>query len=479
MKQRLTLIVLSTLLCLFSCKKQKDNTSLSNSWEFRELISSYPKGQISKAETIQIQFAKEIEGIEVGEEVPKKWFSISPNARGTWRLTDKSVISFEHEEFLKSDQIYSIKLKTEEIFKNQDLKKDFIFQVKTIRPDFSVIIDEIQSSQEVENEQIIYGHIETADIITKNLIADVVTAKQDNKKLDIEFLDANSEKYFDFIIKGIDRKERASEVRIAWNGKPINVNNKGSEIISLPGTDDFQVIRSAVQDEPNQLVEINFSSEIEKNQNLDGLLQIGDQTEDVKYSIDGNILRIYPAITLNGDFEVKITEGVKSVEGPTSDTFFNTLAFKGAKPELSLISNGTILPNSQGLKINFEATSLQAVDVRISKIYQSNTLQFLQVNHLSNQNEIRRVARPIVYKRMLLGESSVAGSKAYSLDLAPLIQTNPGEIYQIELSFKQEYSTYNCGEQNNNILEEETIYYDGKESYWDRESYSDSYWDYL
>lgn len=120
---------------------------------------------------------------------------------------------------------------------------------------------------------------------------------------------------------------------------------------------------------------------------------------------------------------------------------------KAEKPEVIFVSNGTILPNSKGLVVPFRAISLYAVDVSVVRIFENNVLMFLQDNSLESSSELRRSGR-LVYRKMLrLGnEQNVTEWGNYSVDLSELIAQEPGAIYRVMLSFRQEYSAYPCGD---------------------------------
>src|SRR5690606_1431030 len=101
-----------------------------------------------------------------------------------------------------------------------------------------------------------------------------------------------------------------------------------------------------------------------------------------------------------------------------------------------------------GLLFPFEAVNLNAVDVRVVRIYADNVPQFLQVNDLSGEDELVRTGRLVLKKTVPLDarEATRAGQwQRYYLDLDELLTTEPGAIYLITLGFRQAYSTYPCG----------------------------------
>ena len=157
--------------------------------------------------------------------------------------------------------------------------------------------------------------------------------------------------------------------------------------------------------------------------------------------------------------------------------------FEEIKPDVELIGKGIILPNSNGLIFPFKAVSLKAVDVKILKIYEKNIPQFLQVNSMSGDRELRRVGKVILKKTIQLTQKSAMDLgkwNNYSFDLAQLIKTEPGAIYKVIISFKKEYSTYKCDSSEPENMDEsmqEMSDGDDTEDEHDWDYYGDYYYD--
>lgn len=114
-------------------------------------------------------------------------------------------------------------------------------------------------------------------------------------------------------------------------------------------------------------------------------------------------------------------------------------------PDVRFVSNGVILPSSNGMLLPFEAVNLNAVDIKVVRIFESNILQFLQVTDLGGDDQLVRVGRVVIKKSMPLnGVSDYGKWNRYLLDLSSLIKPEPGAIYAISLRFKKKYSTFPC-----------------------------------
>ena len=230
-----------------------------------------------------------------------------------------------------------------------------------------------------KDKQYITGQIKTSDQLSLVMAKQLISVKQNGETMVLKFDDTVKEgTQFQFKIDSIQRLTEDTELEISWDGAKFNIESTGKNIITIPGKNNFSVLDASVKTVAAQVVLINFSNPIKKDQNFKGLVVLEGALKP-KYAVDGNTLKVYPSKDLKGIANLEVFEGIESEDGYKLKTKFETsVAFEQLKPEIRLLSNGTILPSSFNLKINFEAVSLNAVDVAVFKIYQNNILQFLQ-----------------------------------------------------------------------------------------------------
>ncbi|WOD45147.1 alpha-2-macroglobulin family protein [Hwangdonia lutea] len=444
-----------------SCKKKVVETD--NLFKFRDYISYTTSGITSVANPIQINLANEVDGWETGAEITDKIVSIKPHVEGKLTVANKHTLLFTPDEHLEPATEYTVTVKLADIYKNMpDGFKDYTFQFKTITPNFNVVTNHLQSYS--KNWQYLEGVIKSADVISINDAKTIAEASQNGKKLNLVFNEANeNSKFFEFKIDSINRQIEDSKIDITWNGKSINASNKGENTIAIPGINNFTIVDVNVIQSPEQHLSINFSDPLKKQQNFDGLVSV-QKIKNPKYIVDGNVLKVYPDSKLVGNIQVDVFQGIKNTEDyKLKKAFSEIIAFEDLKPQVRLISNGTILPNSEALKFNFEAVNLSAVDVRVIKIFEDNVLQFLQDNNLDSNNkyDIKKVGRRIAKQTIQLQTSAenTGKWKAYSIDLSKFFKADAGAIYRVELSYNKSYSLYDC-EANANITNTEDDAYD-------------------
>ncbi|MEO1033342.1 MAG: MG2 domain-containing protein [Bacteroidota bacterium] len=479
-----------------SCQKKPEATD--NIFKYRDYISYTTSGRVSVMEPIKINLAKAVEGWEGEQELETKLVKTHPYVQGTLKTLNKHTLLFTPDEPLDPNTEYTVTVRLSEIYK--DIPNEFeyyTFRFKTIKPSFNIVTNNLQSYS--KEWQYVLGTLRSADLITLEDAKQLVSASQHKKDLDMVWLEtAEPSKYFEFRIDSIQRQVEDSKVKVTWNGKAIKAENKGENFISIPGKNNFTIVETTVIQNPEQYLSINFSDPLKKQQNFAGLVTL-QNVKDPKYIVDGNVLKVYPDTKLVGDIRVDVFTGIKSTDDyKLKNPFTQTLTFEELKPQVRLISNGSILPNSQDLKFNFEAVNLSKVDVRIIKIFNDNVLQFLQENDINSnyENSIKRVGRRIAKETITLIDDASQNTgkwKAYSIDLSKYLSADPGSIYRIELSIKREYSLYDCtSNAETTAIDEDDYYYDDyyeddfyasddvseeeqelrEERYWDNLSYS-------
>ncbi|MBD0831125.1 alpha-2-macroglobulin family protein [Aestuariibaculum sediminum] len=432
-----------------SCKHKSDQQDTDNLFKFKEYISYTTNGRVSTHDPIVINLKKNVDNWIPGETINTDFMEIKPHVQGNLTTTNTHALTFILDEPLEPDTEYTVTVKLDDIYKNiPEEFNHYTFQFKTIAPNFFITTTNLQSYS--KSWQYLEARLNSADIISLEKAKQLVEASQNGKPLKLKWNEANkTSKLFDFKIDSINRLVDDSEIIVKWKGKAIHADNEGENTIKIPGINNFSIVNVEVIQRPEQALIINFSDPLKKQQNFDGLVSI-QNAKKPKYVVIGNVLKVYPDTRLVGNILVDVFQGIMNTDGyKLKNPLSETLSFEEIKPQLRLISNGSILPNSKALKFNFEAVNLKAIDVRIIKIFEDNILQFLQDNTLNsnNDNAIKHVGRRIAKQTINLyeeGEINDGKWKAYSIDLSKYFKADPGAIYRVELSYTKEYSLFNC-----------------------------------
>lgn len=460
-------------LFVLSCsEKAKTFEDFSDLNQYHEIVSEVSHGIISVKSDVRVVLNTPIDSWQNGNELDNDLLQVSPNVKGKVVSLNDRTIAFIPENGFEQDTEYQFTLNVKKLVKEVPEELETLtFGVKTLKQQFNVYTNELQSYS--KDWQYVEGQIRLADVISSEDVKKLISVEHKGKSVKLKF-DISSEEgtQFQFRLDSIQRYDEDSELQISWDGSKFDIESSGENTLKIPGKSNFSVLNVSVDMADKRAILINFSDPIKKGQNFKGLVVLtGDN--NLKYSVSGNTLKVYPSEDLKGSIPLEIFEGIESADGYKLKTKFeDRVAFEQLKPQVRLLSNGNILPSSENLKINFEAVGLKSVDVEVLRIYENNVMQFLQGNNLDGNYNLRAVARPIAKKKIDLESNLVSNDgkwMAHAIDLKSLITPEQGAIYRVEFSFRPSYSKYTCESTNFTVDETSEVNFDeeGESSSWD------------
>ncbi|MGB3180007.1 MAG: MG2 domain-containing protein [Cyclobacteriaceae bacterium] len=449
---------------------------------YNSFVSSHTSGIIGSRSGIQVRFVKAIADSSIlGQPFPKDVIDFSPEIEGQLIARDLYTLDFQPDSPLPNGQKYEIEVDVEELFEEvEDKEEDFIFYFQVMPQSLSLSVTGIEPYQPKDlRKQKLLGSIITADVAESKQVEKLLSATQNGDRKKIEWQHA-ADNMHHFVVQDIVRAEETGKVILTYNGNAIGTKENGTQEVEIPSLKDFKLLSANLVQQPTQHISLRFSDPLNENQDLRGLITISDARAP-RISTSGNEILVYPAIRLTGTKTVRANSAIKNILGyQLGSTREVDITFEQEKPGVRLFGNGTILPSTEGTKLHFEAINLNAVEVGVVRIYSENIPQFLQVNSLEGQNQLRRVGRPMHKKVLLLNNKGVADLSKwnlFSIDLAELFKTEPGALYQVTLGFKKEHSAFYCEGQVNEarILTENTQLENWDDpnqgTYWDDYSY--------
>lgn len=457
---------------------------------FGEYISSYSAGMLPSGTTIRVVLAQPaVDSTLIGQESSVKLFSFSPAIDGKTVWLDNQTVEFKPAKRLPSGQIYEVNFLLSRLRQVADELKTFEYTFQVIPQNFEVTVDNIKPYVKTElKRQKIEGTLSTADFAEQASVEQMIKSNQDGKDLKITWTHNPDGRQHAFVVEDVTRKDEASKVKVSVQGKPLGVDRRDEQEVDIPSLSDFKLMTAKVVQSPNQYVVLQFSDPLKEKQTLEGLITITGLAS-LDFDIHDNEIWVYPPVRQSGSKTVRIEAGVHNIldykmKAPTTAE----VVFEQVAPLVRFAGKGSILPSTDGMVLPFEAVNLNAVDVTIVKIFENNILQFLQVNNIEGSQELRRVGKKVISKTIQLDNTGVTDFgkwNRYTLDLSTLINTEPGAIYQVKLSFKKKYSTYNCdGEESGPESGDENMfddyeydygYYDEEGGYYEDYYYYDGY----
>ena len=542
MKVKGLVLVFCMFFIFQSCSRKSAADFNSDFSLFKDYITSFTGGIVSCESDIRVVLAFDKKEWKANQVLDNDLFDISPSVDGKVVALSTNTIAFVPEKKLKPGTEYQVTLNLDKLIKLPKEKEkelsDFNFTVKTIKQDFTINTADIQSYS--KEYQFLNCVLKTADNIDLETAKKLVEARQKGNNLKIKFQkNSGSGKEFNFIIDSIQRYSEATTLEILYEGSDFDIDQKGQIDFPITSINEFKVVKVEVPDGNNQSVSINFSEPLEKGQDFAGLVSI-QNTKNLKFSTQGNLLKVYftnetvkkekpapvevvaeepaydapdsvavavdsaaaavdsiassyteevveivpeeePEPVITGELLLEIFQGIESQYGKKMDSnYTQKISFDEIKPNVHFIKNGTILPSSNNLKLNFEAVNLSAVDVKVYKIYKNNILQFLQYNELNGAQNLKKVAQPIAKTTLNLSENKLINPgkwNTFALDLSKIITPEPGAIYRVEFVYKKKYSLYKCESSDSDQNEEEEEEIDENDVNYSGNSYDDYYYD--
>lgn len=395
------------------------------------------------------------------------------------------MLEFQPSRPLPAGQKYEATLNLAAIDPTGSRKKTFVFRFASIKQAIEITMDLLESIRISGQTRLqLSGVLTTSDAANSVAVQKVISAMQADRRLDIHWEHAADRKAHSFTILDVRHGDKSSPVQLHWDGTPIGADQKGRRAVSVPALDTFEAIFARAIQANQTCIEVQFTDPLKKNQNLNGLITV-ENHQNLRFDIINNKVRIYSSDQWQRELKVKISTGIRNINGRQLDkasTF--DVFFKAMKPQVRFAGKGVILPTTQGVTIPIETINLTAVKVAAIRIPEENLTQYLQVNNLDGKNELRRVGRIVWQDTIQLNWSPDKHNRwvRTGLDVEPLIDSQPGSIYRLVLYFDRHNIVYNCaasaddGTWSDSPLELENLEEESDSSYWDGYQQSEGDW---
>ena len=446
----LLLLIMMTV-GLYSCTRtQKD---IIPSADYAPYVNAYTGGVISQNSTIRIELTHDQPMVDMNNELKSNPFSFSPSLKGKAYWVSNNTIEFVPEEgALKPGTLYEGTFRLGDFIEVDKKLKEFNFSFRVQERNFTLQLESLPITATRPNEINIKGEIRFSDVVKKEEVEKMLTASDGKKSYPVEVTATDNHTRYLFSIRQIPREADDYPLTITANGNAAGIDRKQSEEVLIPAKDCFRFMSAERIDQPENGIEIVFSAPLSTTQDLKGLIEIPEISSSI-FQISENRVFIYFEANTQNKLTLNIHEGVKDSQGKALGTS-HTISFSevSLKPQVEMSTSAAILPDSKSLIIPFRAVNLYAVDLSVIRVFENNVLMFMQTNSLASANELRRSGR-LVYKKTLWlakdASKDIHHWGDYSIDLAGLIHQEPGAIYRVILSFRQEYSAYPCGGNEN------------------------------
>ena len=445
---RFTLMATLGALTLAACR-QADAPPVDPRWG--SLISERTYGTISKRDRITIVFTRDVAGEYLIGRPTTGVFVLEPEVEGAATFVSARELVFAPAADLPSGQAFRATLVGEGLLGLPEDLGDYRFDFEVMAQSFEVDVAGLDAVSGDEDDLVLTGTITTADFAEAEAVEGILSAEQDGTGLEIRWRHDEDGISHDFAVQGVTRlAEEEQVVRLRWNGGSIGVSSRGRGDVSVPAEDAFLVTGVRAESEDRQYALVRFSDPLDPNQNLSGLVSLGD--EGFTLEVAGNTLRAIPAERVVGPLNVVIEEGVLSAGGKRLEERSETeVTFVDVKPGVRFAGRGVVLPRADRLTVPIEAANVHSVQVTAFRVYESNVGQFLQTNSLSGGWQLERTGRTLWRRTIELPVAPDGGWTRHTLDVSDIVRAQAGSLVRLTLSINRGNSIFACSEEQDRI----------------------------
>ncbi len=473
----ISLIVGALLLGLLPSCGKKETTATKGSKTFVEKIQpisqdllpfldSYTSGVIAYGEPIVVRFNNPAEmKVKYGEDLSAKAFDFTPALKGKAVWIDENTVGFQYDNIDKN-QNYVCKFRMSD-FVNVAADQTLEFGFGVRRQNFSLVtVQPVCTSNEAMNYLM---RVAFAVPVDQDEVVDLFDESfRKNHTVQVTYAGNN---VYDFELQSFERKNAAYEVPVVLDGKALDSKAKMERSLTIYAKDTFEPVMFDV-DKAASKGTLLFSQPLKEDQNLAGFVNFNQQL-GYKADIKGNKIDFYFDKTSLYNYQLSelqmtVGSGIRAANGMLlqSDYPFD-FDLTDNLPKVRWTDDGVIIPNVDETTVYFDAICLNAVTLRIIRVFDDNILSFLQDNELNETYGVRKAGRLEKKVRLAIDNPYANQWKTFPIVLSDYIKVEPGAMYQLSLNFGPADYTFASDEMKKAIIDNEALEAD----YWDGQSY--------
>jgi len=435
-------------------RKEKTAAAERDEKAAASFIQAHTHGVISSGDPVRIEFVNPVRGAaKKGDAEAGGLLEFSPYVKGKTEWADSQSLVFYPERPMKRGEQYRVTVHLEKLpagsagGASQGGRFEFGFRI--MEQFFETKSEGLENLPDGNGEwQKLPGLLTLADGESRENIPAMLHASQEGRELPVRWEFGSEGREHRFVVDSLRRLAEPSAVILRWSGKPIGMKVGRADTVAIPAIGTFKVLSVSPNPGNDRFVWIRFSDPPQAGLDFRGLIGIASQAK-LRFEAEGNSVKVFSSQPWLGKKTVEIAPGIRNAAGKNLENPGSfAVVFEEINPAVRFVGKGVILPNSEELWLPIEAVNLQSLHVEIVQVYADNIPQFLQINDLGGDYELRRVGRPVFAKTMALNPSPSKQSdwSRYTLDLGEWArkQADPGSLYRITLSFRPAHSTYPC-----------------------------------
>ncbi len=445
----ISLVVLTLLVSFWMYSRSRNSHSVFEAIDtgFSQYVSAYSGGMQSAFEPVLCVFTLDIPD-NVRSQLPEdEFFSISPSAEGKLTWVDSHTLSFQPDKPLKRGQVYKVEVALNKLMGVAETKfNEFQYQFKVMPQEIELISMGLKPDDNKPGSWMWEGKVLLADKADKSQLEKAFIAKLEEASCQVEWEHTASGLEHVFRITGLKKSTSEQNLSAKLMGEELGAEKVVTLETVLNREGDFKLRELRTVQFPEPYLVASFSEMLDPAQMIESVCRIAQENQ-AKSWIQGNEVLIYPSNKIS-EGNLLIDAGLRSVNGqllnlPITQGF----SFQDRQPDLQLLGDGVILPSSEGLLLPFKAINLKSVQAQVYSISDRHMGQFLQSNRLNGFQDLNRVGKPLLIRRLNLqnaGHANLNKWQTYSIDLSPWFKAEPGALYRVVLNFASQDVACQC-----------------------------------
>ncbi len=436
------------------------------------LLDSYTSGVVAAGEPVVVRFKDPaVMKVKFGEAIPAKAFEFTPALKGKAVWIDENTVGFKYDNIDK-EKSYVCKFKVSDFVDcGSDQVLEFGFGVR--RQNFSLVAQQpICLSNETMNYNLRIAFAVPVD--QEEAINMFDNSFRKSHPVQATFVGNG---IYDFEIQNFERKNQDYNVHVVLDGKAVESKAKMERDLTIYAKDSFIPLTFDI-DRTSDHGTLFFSQPLKESQNLTGFITTPSNLA-YKADIKGNKIDFYfdksnvYRYQLD-DLTMGVGSGIRSDNGMVLQGDYSySLDLTTVQPKVRWTNDGVIIPNVDETTIYFDAICLNAVTLRVVRIFDDNILSFLQDNELGETYGVRKAGRLEKKVRMAIDNPYPNQWKTFPIVLSDYIKVEPGAMYQLALDFGPADYTFASDEMKLAVKDDpqrEADYWDGEA--WDYKEYN-------
>jgi len=461
-------------------KPKSGNVEMLGVIPIQGVVESFTSGLIYEGQPLMVRF---FSGLNMkkkqGEALSASTFAITPELAGEAYWIDDRTIGYRMTEKTRQKQPYTVTVNLNE-FVNVKGDSELKFGFAVSHQDFDIVDVRTESLENSANLNIVLAFVNPVEANTVlEMLDDDIRSKY------MCTAEKRSYNRVQVSISNLPAERKPYDITVAFDGSSCGVDKTVKKQVRIEAEKSFKVTGHMIDDE-NWSVTVFYSRPLKARQNLDGLV-IPSVPLEFSALVNDNKLVIYfnksyrNRRAFENPFDIEISKNIRSVSGSGSHEDYKVegINFNDRRPEIKWCEEGVIVPETKDATVHFSAKCLNAVIVRVIRVYSNNMLSFFQENDIENEWGIRRYGRLEKKVKVMLDNDNPNEWRNYPLKLSDFVDIKAGDMYQLTVDFDPTcyiYSSEVKGDYEPVMMQDETDYWN-KKTYEYRKYYWSGSWD--